>query len=74
MGETGGETGETGGNWGQLRISAGKLGNWRKTGDSFVFRMSSKHVRTDVNYAYPTAESAVMGLEGAVGTRVGSYL
>ncbi|HEX9734436.1 MAG TPA: acyl-CoA carboxylase subunit beta [Thermoanaerobaculia bacterium] len=28
--------------------------------------MSSKHVRTDVNLAYPTAEIAVMGPEGAV--------
>jgi propionyl-CoA carboxylase beta chain len=28
--------------------------------------MSSKHIRTDVNIAYPTAEIAVMGPEGAV--------
>jgi len=28
--------------------------------------MSSKHIRTDVNYAYPSAEIAVMGPEGAV--------
>jgi propionyl-CoA carboxylase beta chain len=28
--------------------------------------MSSKHLRTDVNYAWPTAEIAVMGAEGAV--------
>jgi propionyl-CoA carboxylase beta chain len=28
--------------------------------------MSSKHIRTDFNYAYPTAEIAVMGAEGAV--------
>ncbi len=28
--------------------------------------MGSKHVRTDVNFAYPTAEIAVMGAEGAV--------
>jgi len=28
--------------------------------------MSSKHVRGDINYAYPTAEIAVMGPEGAV--------
>ncbi|MBM4386179.1 MAG: acyl-CoA carboxylase subunit beta [Deltaproteobacteria bacterium] len=28
--------------------------------------MSSKHIRGDVNYAYPTAEVAVMGPEGAV--------
>jgi len=28
--------------------------------------MSSKHIRADFNYAYPTAEVAVMGPEGAV--------
>ena len=28
--------------------------------------MSSKHIRTDLNYAFPTAEIAVMGPEGAV--------
>jgi propionyl-CoA carboxylase beta chain len=28
--------------------------------------MSSKHIRGDVNYCYPTAEIAVMGVEGAV--------
>ena len=28
--------------------------------------MGSKHVRTDINYAYPTAEIAVMGPAGAV--------
>ena len=28
--------------------------------------MGSKHVRTDINFAYPTAEIAVMGPEGAV--------
>jgi propionyl-CoA carboxylase beta subunit len=28
--------------------------------------MSSKHVRADINFAYPTAEIAVMGPEGAV--------
>ncbi|HUI43915.1 MAG TPA: acyl-CoA carboxylase subunit beta [Terriglobia bacterium] len=28
--------------------------------------MASKHIRTDINYAYPTAEIAVMGPEGAV--------
>ncbi len=28
--------------------------------------MSSKHIRADVNFAYPTAEVAVMGSEGAV--------
>lgn len=29
--------------------------------------MASKHIRTDVNFAWPTAEIAVMGPEGAVG-------
>jgi propionyl-CoA carboxylase beta chain len=29
--------------------------------------MASKHIRTDVNFAYPTAEIAVMGAESAVG-------
>lgn len=29
--------------------------------------MGSKHIRTDINFAYPTAEIAVMGAEGAVG-------
>jgi propionyl-CoA carboxylase beta chain len=28
--------------------------------------MASKHIRTDVNFAYPSAEIAVMGPEGAV--------
>jgi propionyl-CoA carboxylase beta chain len=28
--------------------------------------MASKHLRTDFNYAWPTAEIAVMGPEGAV--------
>ena len=28
--------------------------------------MSSKHIRTDFNYAWPSAEIAVMGAEGAV--------
>jgi len=28
--------------------------------------MSRKHIRTDINFAYPTAEIAVMGPEGAV--------
>ena len=28
--------------------------------------MASKHIRTDVNFAYPNAEIAVMGPEGAV--------
>jgi propionyl-CoA carboxylase beta chain len=28
--------------------------------------MASKHIRTDFNFAYPTAEIAVMGPEGAV--------
>lgn len=29
--------------------------------------MASKHIRTDVNFAYPSAEIAVMGADGAVG-------
>ncbi|HST51409.1 MAG TPA: acyl-CoA carboxylase subunit beta [Pyrinomonadaceae bacterium] len=29
--------------------------------------MASKHIRTDVNFAWPTAEIAVMGAEGAAG-------
>lgn len=29
--------------------------------------MASKHIRTDINFAYPNAEIAVMGAEGAVG-------
>ncbi|MEP7273722.1 MAG: acyl-CoA carboxylase subunit beta, partial [Acidobacteriota bacterium] len=29
--------------------------------------MGSKHIRTDLNFAYPTSEIAVMGAEGAVG-------
>src|SRR5438045_2760658 len=29
--------------------------------------MASKHIRTDFNFAWPTAEIAVMGAEGAVG-------
>src|SRR5678816_2786544 len=28
--------------------------------------MASKHIRTDINFAYPTAEIAVMGPDGAV--------
>ncbi|HCR72297.1 MAG TPA: methylmalonyl-CoA carboxyltransferase, partial [Anaerolineae bacterium] len=28
--------------------------------------MSSKHIRSDVNFAWPTAEIAVMGPDGAV--------
>jgi len=28
--------------------------------------MASKHIRTDINYAWPSAEIAVMGAEGAV--------
>jgi len=28
--------------------------------------MSSKYIGTDINYAWPTAEIAVMGAEGAV--------
>jgi propionyl-CoA carboxylase beta chain len=29
--------------------------------------MASKHIRADINFAWPTAEIAVMGAEGAVG-------
>lgn len=29
--------------------------------------MASKHIRTDINFAYPSSEIAVMGAEGAVG-------
>ena len=29
--------------------------------------MASKHLKTDVNFAWPSAEIAVMGAEGAVG-------
>src|SRR5687767_15252204 len=29
--------------------------------------MNSKHIRTDINFAWPSAEIAVMGAEGAVG-------
>src|SRR5882672_10725723 len=29
--------------------------------------MASKHIRTDINFAWPTAEIAVMGADGAVG-------
>ena len=28
--------------------------------------MASKHIRTDINFAWPTAEIAVMGAEGAI--------
>lgn len=36
--------------------------------------MSSKHLRTDFNYAYPTAEVAVMGPEGAANILYGKEL
>jgi propionyl-CoA carboxylase beta chain len=36
--------------------------------------MSSKHLRTDFNFAYPTAEIAVMGPEGAVNVLYGREL
>jgi propionyl-CoA carboxylase beta chain len=36
--------------------------------------MSSKHIRTDVNLAWPTAEIAVMGAEGAVNIVYGREL
>jgi len=38
----------------------------RKASGGAYCVMSSKHMRTDVNLAYPTAEIAVMGSEGAV--------
>src|ERR1700757_4088933 len=38
----------------------------RKTYGGAYCVMSSKHIRTDVNFAWPTAEIAVMGPEGAV--------
>ena len=34
--------------------------------------MASKHIRTDVNFAWPSAEIAVMGAEGAVGFSTGA--
>lgn len=33
--------------------------------------MSSKHLRGDINYAWPTAEIAVMGARGAAGVLYG---
>jgi acetyl-CoA carboxylase carboxyltransferase component len=36
--------------------------------------MSSKHIRTDLVYAWPTAEVAVMGAEGAVNILHGKEL
>ncbi|MEP7148502.1 MAG: acyl-CoA carboxylase subunit beta [Acidobacteriota bacterium] len=36
--------------------------------------MASKHIRTDINFAYPTAEIAVIGAEGAVGILYGKEL
>jgi len=36
--------------------------------------MASKHIRTDFNFAYPTAEIAVMGPEGAVSILYGKEL
>ena len=36
--------------------------------------MSSKHIRTDLVFAWPTAEIAVMGAEGAVGILYGKDL
>ena len=38
----------------------------RKAYGGAYFVMASKHLRTDLNFAYPTAEIAVMGAEGAV--------
>jgi propionyl-CoA carboxylase beta chain len=42
-------------------------------GGAFVV-MSSRFLRGDINYAYPTAENAVMGPEGAVGIIFGKKL
>jgi acetyl-CoA carboxylase carboxyltransferase component len=39
----------------------------RKAYGGAYIAMSSKHLRSDVNYAWPKAEIAVMGAEGAVG-------
>ena len=39
----------------------------RKASGGAYCVMASKHIRTDINFAYPTAEIAVMGAEGAVG-------
>jgi propionyl-CoA carboxylase beta chain len=36
--------------------------------------MASKHLRTDFNFAYPTAEIAVMGAEGALNILHGKTL
>ena len=38
----------------------------RKAYGGAYFVMSSKHIRGDINIAYPTAEIAVMGADGAV--------
>jgi propionyl-CoA carboxylase beta chain len=38
----------------------------RKSYGGAYLVMASKHIRTDVNLAYPTAEIAVMGAEGAI--------
>ena len=38
----------------------------RKAYGGAYYVMSSKHIGGDVNFAYPTAEIAVMGPEGAV--------
>jgi propionyl-CoA carboxylase beta chain len=35
--------------------------------------MSSKHLRGDINYAWPTAEIAVMGAKGAVEVLYNNY-
>jgi len=42
-------------------------------GGAFIV-MSSRFLRGDINYAYPTAETAVMGPEGAVGIIFGKKL
>ena len=39
--------------------------HWQAYGGAYDV-MSSKHLRGDTNYAWPTAEVAVMGAKGAV--------
>ena len=45
----------------------------RTYGGAYIV-MSSKHIRGDVNYAWPTAEIAVMGASGAVEVLYGKEL
>ena len=51
------------------KVTSGMLKQSQKRTKRAAFTealMSSKHIRTDFNYAWPTAEIAVMGAEGAV--------